>query len=84
MLPRIFGEQPSEQRSGAQEGEVRLTLCACAVNRWFLKCARAFEKLFSKDEFEEKQKGLDEFRRKAIKKINDALPPNIRNVFGEG
>jgi len=41
------------------------------------------EKLCSRDEFEEKQKELDKFRREAIQKINDDLPPSIRNVFGE-
>ena len=41
------------------------------------------EKLCSRDEFEEKQKELNKFRREAIQKINDALPPSIRNVFGE-
>ena len=40
------------------------------------------EKLYSKAEFEEKQKKLDKFRREAIQKINDTLPPSIRNVFG--
>ena len=39
------------------------------------------EKLCSRDEFEEKQKELNKFRREAIQKINDALPPSIRNVF---
>jgi phosphoenolpyruvate carboxykinase (ATP) len=41
------------------------------------------EKLYSKDEYETKQKKLNEFRREAIKEVDDALPPNIRNVFGE-
>ncbi len=39
------------------------------------------EKLYSEAEFEEKQKELNIFRRKAIKKIDDALHPDIRNVF---
>jgi phosphoenolpyruvate carboxykinase (ATP) len=39
------------------------------------------EKLYSREEFEEKQKELNKFRREAIQKINDALPPEIRNVF---
>jgi phosphoenolpyruvate carboxykinase (ATP) len=41
------------------------------------------EKLYSRAEFEEKQKELNKFRRKAIEKMDDALPPNIRNVFSE-
>ena len=41
------------------------------------------EKLYSRDEFEERQKELNRFRREAIQKINDALPPNIRNVFSD-
>ncbi len=41
------------------------------------------EKLYSKTEFEEKQKELDKFRWEAIQKINDALPPSVRNVFGQ-
>lgn len=41
------------------------------------------EKLYSKAEFEEKQKELNKFRCEAIKKINDTLHPSIRNVFSE-
>ncbi len=41
------------------------------------------EKLYSKDEYEAKQKKLNEFRREAIKEVDDTLPPNVRNVFGE-
>jgi len=41
------------------------------------------EKLYSTAEFEESQKELDKFRRKAIQKIGNALHPNIRNVFSE-
>jgi len=39
------------------------------------------EKLYSRIEFEEKQKELNKIRCKAIEKYNDALPPIIRNVF---
>ncbi len=41
------------------------------------------EKLYSKAEFEEKQKELNRFRREAIQKIGDALHPNMKNVFSE-
>jgi len=41
------------------------------------------EKLYSTDEFEEKQKELNKFRREAIEKIGDALHPNLKNVFSE-
>jgi len=41
------------------------------------------EKLYSRAEFEDKQKELNKFRREAIEKIGDALHPNIRNVFSE-
>jgi len=41
------------------------------------------EKLYSKTEFEERQKELNKFRRKAIQKIDEALPPNIKNVFSK-
>jgi len=40
------------------------------------------EKLYSKAEFEERQKELNKLRREAIEKIGGALHPNIRNVFG--
>lgn len=39
------------------------------------------ENLYSKDEFEAKQRKLNYLRRKAIEKISD-LHPNVRNVFG--
>jgi phosphoenolpyruvate carboxykinase (ATP) len=39
------------------------------------------EKLYSKAEFEEKQNELNNFRREAIQKLNDALPASIRDVF---
>jgi len=39
------------------------------------------EKLYSIAEFEEKQKELNKFRRKAIKKIDTTLHPNIKTVF---
>ena len=41
------------------------------------------EKLYSRAEFEERQKELNKLRREAIQKIGDALHPNIRNVFNE-
>ena len=41
------------------------------------------EKLYSRAEFEEKQNGLNKFRREAIEKMDNALPLNIRNVFSE-
>lgn len=41
------------------------------------------EKLYSRAEFEERQKKLNKSRREAVKKIGDALHPNIRNVFEE-
>ncbi len=41
------------------------------------------EKLYSKAEFEEKQKELNKFRREAVEEIGGALHPNIRNVFRE-
>jgi len=39
------------------------------------------ENLYSKDEFEAKQRKLNYLRRKTIEKIGDLLHPNIRNVF---
>jgi len=39
------------------------------------------EKLYSREEFEERQKELNRLRREAIEKIGDALHPNVRNVF---
>ena len=39
------------------------------------------EKLYSRAEFEERQKELNKIRCEAIEKIGDALHPNIRNVF---
>ncbi len=41
------------------------------------------EKLYSTDEFEERQRELNKFRREAIEKIGDALHPNIRSVFSK-
>jgi phosphoenolpyruvate carboxykinase (ATP) len=40
------------------------------------------EKLYSIAEFEEKQKELNKFRRKAIEKIDTTLHRNIKTVFG--
>jgi len=40
------------------------------------------EKLYSQVEFEEKQKELNKFRRKAIERLGDALHPNLKKVFG--
>ncbi|MCW3993540.1 MAG: phosphoenolpyruvate carboxykinase (ATP), partial [Candidatus Bathyarchaeota archaeon] len=39
------------------------------------------ENLYSKDEFEARQRKLNYLRRKAIEKIGDLLHPNIRKVF---
>lgn len=39
------------------------------------------EKLYSRTEFEEKQKELNQIRCEAVEKIGDALHPNIRQVF---
>jgi len=39
------------------------------------------EKLYSRAEFEERQKELNKFRREAIQKIGDALYPNLKVVF---
>ena len=39
------------------------------------------EKLYSRMEFEEKQKELNKLRRESIEKIGDVLHPNIRRVF---
>jgi len=39
------------------------------------------ENLYSKDEFEAKQRKLNYMRRKAIEKIGDVLHPKVRNVF---
>ena len=36
------------------------------------------EKLYSRSEFEEKQKELNRLRREAIEKIGDGLHPNIK------
>jgi len=41
------------------------------------------EKLYSKAEFEERQKELNKFRREAIQKIGGALHPNIKAVFNK-
>ncbi|KPV64113.1 MAG: phosphoenolpyruvate carboxykinase [Candidatus Bathyarchaeota archaeon BA2] len=41
------------------------------------------EKLYSRAEFEEKQKELNRFRREAIEKIGGALHPDIKKVFSE-
>jgi len=41
------------------------------------------EKLYSRAEFEERQKELNKFRREAIQKIGDALHPNIKAVFNK-
>ncbi len=41
------------------------------------------ERLYSRAEFEEKQKKLNRLRREAIEKIGDALHPNLINVFSE-
>jgi ATP-dependent phosphoenolpyruvate carboxykinase len=39
------------------------------------------EKLYSRTEFEEKQRELNKIRHEAIEKIGGTLHPNIRNVF---
>jgi ATP-dependent phosphoenolpyruvate carboxykinase len=39
------------------------------------------EKLYTKEEFEEKQKTIDKFRRKAIRKVGEGIPPEIKKVF---
>lgn len=39
------------------------------------------ERLYSRAEFEEKQRGLNRVRRQAVEKIGGALHPNIRKVF---
>ena len=41
------------------------------------------EKLYSRIEFEEKQKELSKIRCEAVEKYNDALPPTVRNVFSK-
>ena len=41
------------------------------------------EKLYSRIEFEEKQKKLNKIRRKAVEKYNDTLPPTIRKAFSK-
>jgi phosphoenolpyruvate carboxykinase (ATP) len=41
------------------------------------------EKLYSKTEFEEKQKQLNRFRRTVIEKIGDSLHPEIKEVFNK-
>ena len=39
------------------------------------------EKLYSRIEFEEKQKKLNKIGYEAVEKYNDTLPPTIRDVF---
>jgi phosphoenolpyruvate carboxykinase (ATP) len=39
------------------------------------------EKLYTKTEFEEKQKKINKFRRKAIREIGDNIPPEIKKIF---
>jgi phosphoenolpyruvate carboxykinase (ATP) len=39
------------------------------------------EKLYTKEEFEEKQKAINKFRRKAINKVGDNIPQEIKDVF---
>lgn len=39
------------------------------------------EKLYTDEEFEEKQKKIDKFRRKALRKVGDDIPPEIKKVF---
>jgi len=39
------------------------------------------ERLYSRAEFEEKQKHLNGLRREAVEKIGGALHPDIRKVF---
>ena len=41
------------------------------------------EKLYSRTEFEEKQRGLNRIRYEAVEKIGSGLHPDIRNVFGK-
>ena len=41
------------------------------------------EKLYSGEEFKERQMKLNKFRREAIQKIGNALHPEIRNVFNK-
>jgi phosphoenolpyruvate carboxykinase (ATP) len=39
------------------------------------------ERLYTQIEFEEKQKEINKFRRRAIKKVGDGLPKEIRDTF---
>ena len=39
------------------------------------------EKLYSRAEFEERQKELNKIRCESIEKLGDSLHPNIKNVF---
>ena len=39
------------------------------------------ERLYLRDEFEEKQRALNRIRREAVEKIGSALHPDIRKVF---
>jgi len=41
------------------------------------------EKLYSRAEFEEKQKQLNQFRQRAIKKIGSNLHPNLKAIFNK-
>jgi len=41
------------------------------------------EKLYSRIEFEEKQRELNKIKCEAVEKYNDALPPTVRNVFSK-
>ena len=40
------------------------------------------ERLYSKSEFEEKQKRLNQIRKECIEKIGEGLHPKIKNIFG--
>jgi len=41
------------------------------------------EKLYSRTDFEEKQRALNRIRYEAVEKIGSGLHPDIRNVFGK-
>jgi hypothetical protein len=41
------------------------------------------EKLYSRTEFEEKQRELNKIRYESAKKLGDSLHPEVRKVFGK-
>jgi phosphoenolpyruvate carboxykinase (ATP) len=41
------------------------------------------EKLYSRSEFEEKQKNLNRIRCEAVEKVGGGLHPNIRSIFAQ-